>query len=46
MAALSLPVFLVLKFHIILLAAVPAYLTVTLGLFYRPWENSKLALPR
>ena len=44
LAALSLPFLMALKFHVILLAAVPVYLVVTLGLFYRPWENPKLSL--
>ena len=38
MAALSLPLFLVFSFHVILLAAIPVYLAVTLGLFFRPWD--------
>ena len=39
MAVLSLPVFLIAKFHVILLAAIPVYLAVTLGLFFRPTPN-------
>ena len=38
-AALSLPFLMIVKFHVILLAAVPVYIAVTLGLFFRPWEN-------
>ena len=39
LAALSLPFFLIVKFNVILLAAIPVYLAVTLGLFFRPWEG-------
>ena len=45
-AALSLPLFLIVKFHVILLAAIPVYIAVTLGLFYRPWENAKVTVPQ
>ena len=40
LAAVSLPFFLIFNFHVILLAITPVYLAVTLGLFYRPWEDA------
>ena len=41
LAFLSLPFLLILKFHIILLVATPLSFSVTLGLFSRPWEDTK-----
>ena len=43
LAGLSLPLLLIIKFNVILLAAAPVYLVITMGLFSRPWENTNVA---